>query len=151
MGSRSPAPTSPPGDVRAAPDYSIQFSLTTETSVCKTGHPLVPTQQLHDPSQGQPLARAHCRISRCPIRAAPSHVRSSQGQPLACAHCRTSRCPPCAAPSHVASSQGHPLVRAHLTTSRWPPRAATAHVCSFQEHPCARAHFNTWRWPLLAA
>ena len=42
---------------------------------------------------GHPLARAHCKISKCPLSAAFVQVHLSQGHPLARAHCNISKCP----------------------------------------------------------
>ena len=77
-----------------------------------------------DAVHGQPFARAHFRISRCPSTAANWHVYLSHGQPFARAHCSTSRCPPKAAHEHVFAFHGQPFVRAHCSTSRCPRLAA---------------------------
>ena len=69
----------------------------------------------NDFSHVQPFARAHCSVSRCPLAAAPVHVKSSHGQSRARAHCSVGNCPPRAAAYYavlppVVSSIGVPLI-----------------------------------------
>jgi hypothetical protein len=65
-------------------------------------------------SHTQPIASAHCHVSRCPSLAAAAHISSSHRQPCSRAHCNTARCPTSAAYAAFAF-HAQPISRAHCS------------------------------------
>jgi hypothetical protein len=100
---------------------------------------------------GQPFARNHFSISRCPPCAAYAHVLESHGAPFARNHCSTSRRPPCAAYMHVFAFHPKPFASPHCSNSRCPPNAARRNVVASRGQPFACNHCSISRSPRLAA
>lgn len=82
----------------------------------------------------------HAFPSACRSGVLLRHCNGCHGQPLATAHCNMSKWPALAAKAVVRVQLGHPLLTAHCSTFRWHISTASAHVSAFHSHPTERNH-----------